>query len=181
MDDLKTIIHSLGKSNYLPEWILQLKDNEVLFSPKRNIKACIKIEDDRVRSDVWDGLRLLGFYCSRGFDNKEVDDFVVSLINESIGLYERDANTDPYLKLNSSNAILQEMLDIILSKPVFVNKIRFKSFVEIYLDGVLSWPFSLAHKMFEHLEVLLESDQNTVFEVYKTLLEHETNRISLVK
>lgn len=171
MDELKTIIGSLCKSDYLPEWILELKDNEVLFSPKRNIKPCIKVDDNHVRTNVWQGLILLETYCRRGFDNKEVDDFIVSLINKSIEIYENDSNLDPYSRLDSSNAILQDLLDIILEKSFFIDNVKFVSFVHVCLNSALFWPFSLAYDFFEHKDVLANANPSIVFDAYRCLID----------
>ncbi len=171
MDELKIIINGLCKSDYLPEWILELKNNEVLFSPKKNIKPCIKIDETHVRSNTWQGLVLLETYCRRKFNNKEVDDFIVSLINESIELYEHDSNLDPYSRLDSSNAILNELLDIILQKEVLINNVKFVSLVNICLNSVLFWPSSLAYDFFEHKDVLVNANPGIVFEAYKCIID----------
>lgn len=171
MDELKTIISCLCKSDYLPEWIIKLKDNDVLFSPQKNIKPCIQVDAKTIRSNIWNGLLLFDNYCSKGFKNDEVDEFIISIINESILMYETDNETDAYKKLNSSSAILHSLLVIILYRHQFINNVDLVSFVKIYLDSVSSWPFSLVYEMYKAKEVLLKSDKKKVFEAYSTIIK----------
>ena len=174
MDDLKTIITNLCQSDYLPEWILRLKDNEVLFSPRRNIKPCIKVGDGMVKSSVWAGLALLESYCRRGFANPAVDDLIVHILNESMDLYKNDKEKDPYKKLDSSSAILYGLLDLILSKPVFINRVDFPLLVDVVLHGATIWPFSLVYSLFQAKNVLLDADQKIVFKAYETIIRNKS-------
>ncbi len=171
MDKLQTIIAKLCVSNFLPEWILELRNNEVLFSARKNIKPCIQ-EGDYVRSSVWAGLMLLRSYCKRGFSNPDVDEFIVSLLQEAISIYRADKETDPYKKLSSSQVILDGLLDIILSKKEFFDGVDFASFVRIYMDSATARPYSLAYDLYRAKGVLVAADQKKVFNVYKAILEH---------
>lgn len=174
MDEFKTVINSLLKSNYLDKWILELKNNEVLFSPKKNIKPCIK-SGDVYRSDYWDGLRLIIGYCQKKeIANEEVDEFIISLLNESIEVYNADKEEDPYKRLNSSFEILVSLLDIVISKPKFINCIDFACLIKIYLSSPFSRNYPLAYELQTAKEILRKADAKKVFEAYKVIIESKS-------
>lgn len=171
MDDLKSVISGLCKSPHLDEWILKLKDNEVLFSPKKNIKPCIRVDENYVKSDYWIGLNLLEVYSKSQLSNDLVDAFIIDLINESIEIYKNDSEVDPYKKLNSSYFILTELFEICVQRKEYFDSIDVLSLISFSLSSATSWPFSIVHALFEHKNVLLECSPSKVFEVYRTILE----------
>ena len=181
MDELRIVISSLCKSPYLPEWILELRDNEVLFSPRKNIKPCVLLDDKKVQSSYWEGLLLLKNYCDRGFDDPRVNEFTISKINESISIYKQDKANDPYKKLNSSQVILGDLLDIILSKPSFIDGIDFEVFTKLYLESVTAWPFSLVYEMHKAKNVLVRADGKKVFAAYKAICSHGLRKVDYDK
>ena len=172
MNNIREIINSLSKSEYLSEWILQLKDNEQLFSPELNIKPCIKIADGQYRSSVWEGLTIIKSYCDRKLNNEEVDLFIISLLNKSIEIYKKDQEEDKYKKRNSSYFILDSLFDIIISKAAYFNNVDVSSFVGIYCDCVFSWQFSIIYDVYKNRNNMIEEyDVHRIFSIYQKIIE----------
>ena len=172
MDDLKSIVSGLCKSPYLDEWILKLKDNEILFSPNKNIKPCIRIDEKYVKSDYWIGLDLLEAYSKSSLSNGFVDAFIINLINEAIEIYKNDKEIDPYKKLNSSHLILAVLFEICVQRKEYFDSIDVVSLISFSLSSTTAWPFSIVHNLFEHKNVLLKCSPIKVFEAYKTILDY---------
>lgn len=171
MNEFKEIIASLSKSPYLVEWILKLKNNEVLFSPTKNIKACVKVDEKSVRSSFWDGLTIIEAYCSRGLSNDEVDNFIISLLRNSINIFLNDKESEKYKKLNSSEYIVKELFDICISRPKFIDSVDVVSLIKTYFDSPLCWPFTIPYEMAKNRGVLLRANKDIVFEMYKMVVE----------
>lgn len=180
-DDLKLIIKSVSNSEYLSKWILNLKDNEILFSPYLNIKPCIHVDEKSVRSDYWDGLTILRSYSSRNLKDKDVDAFIIKLINDAILVYQNDKETQKYKKLNSSDQTILTLLEIVISRSKYIDLIDVSCLVKTYFDSALAWPYTLVHELNKQKDVLLSSRKNKVLDVYKTILELSDERIDYGK
>ena len=181
MNEFKEIIASVSKSPYLIEWILELKSNETLFSPVKNIKPCVQVDEKSVRSSFWDGLTIIEAYCNRGLINNEVDNFIISLLNDSINTFLNDIETDKYKKLNSSEFIVKELFDICISKAKFIESVDIVSLIKIYFDSALCWPFSIPYEMANKRNILLQANKDTVFEMYKVVVETIGEREDCIK
>lgn len=171
MDDLKSIIWSISNSEYLSEWIQKLKDNDVLFCPQKNIKPCIHVSENSVRSSIWEGLTIIKSYCDKGVENDDINMFIINLINSSIDIYLSDEEADKYKRLNSSDLIVLDLLEIVVSKPLFINSTDVVSLIEVFFDSALAWPYSLLNELYKHQSTLLASRKNKSFEIYKTIIE----------
>ncbi len=172
MDKRKQIIKELCSSPFIDKWILELKDNDSLFSVDQNLKPCIKVDKNRIKSSFWDGLEVLECYARRDICNDDVDDFIVSIINSCIEKYVEDKEENPTLRLDSSYAILTQLLQILKSRPDYCAKIDFLKFVKIYLSSPYGFPFSLVSSLKEFkLSNFLNGED--VFNCYKTIIEKE--------
>ena len=169
MDELNEIIKTMCQSKHLIDWIIALKDNEVLFSPAKNIRPCIEAENG-VRSDYWNGLSILETYCERGIDNEIIDSFIINLLKKSINIYKTDKSEDPYSKLNSSYYTIESLIRITLSKPLYINNVDIVFLVKTFFEGVISWPYSIVSILNKSKNVLLRADKKKVFNIFKTAL-----------
>ena len=172
MDNVNEIIKSLSNSPYLSEWIIKLQNNKRLFSVDTNIRPCEVVSENTYRSAFWNGLYLLQAYCDRGLEDANVDSFIIGLLNECINKYRNDIETDPFKKLNSSNAILRVLFEISISKTIFINSIDFVFLVKTYFEGALTWPFHIVYDLYKKQEKLVLADGNKLFEVYKFIIEN---------
>lgn len=181
MDDLKLIIRSVSNSEHLSKWILSLKDNEILFSPYLNIKPCIQVDEKSVRSDYWDGLIILQAYCRRGLKDKDVDAFIIKLVNDAVLIYQNDKATEKYKKLNSSDQTILTLLEIAISKPEYIDSIDIVFLIKTYFDSALAWPYTLVHELNKQKDVLLLSNKDKILGAYKTILELSNERTDYEK
>lgn len=173
MEKRKQIIKEFCASPFIDKWILALKDNESLFSVDLNLKPCIKVKKNRISSYYWDGLEILECYAKRDTCNKEVDKFIISIIRKCIKKYAEDDEKEPTMRLDSSSAILSELLQILINRPEYCREVDFLKFAEIFLASPYSHPYSLISSL-NKLNLSAIFNNNSFFNFYKLIIEKGT-------
>lgn len=177
MTNQDLIVRNISDSPYLCEWIIALKNNDVLFNPSTNIKPCIHLDNNSFRSRQWQGLSILLKYVNSSFQNEEVDEYIVNLLNKSISLYLNDERKERYERLNSSDVIVLRLIEIALAKSIYINNVDVGALINEYFKSPLGWPYMVADCVFHNKNSIMGSNEEKISQIYKTIIDNSSERI----
>ena len=122
------------KSPFLKEWIMALKDFELLFSIEKNFVPAERHRDG-YRSSVWGGLSLLEYCINNDTKDLEILDFALSILNKSLDFLKLQNDTTSVNSICSSSAIMHYLLILSTKNSYIFNNFDFVTFVKFFADS----------------------------------------------
>lgn len=167
---INNIYEKIIKSQYLDMWILSLMKQTNIFSPKENIRPLIKI-DNYYKKDFWLGLKILIYYSVSFQDNTLLNDKILSVINESIDVLQQDTNTNEYERLIDNFSTVDYLLELVLSKPYFINNTDLSMLIEWAFKSVTTHHYSIIYTFNKNINNLALANKEIVFMISTKILE----------
>lgn len=169
--DLRYFSVELCNSNFFVKWLECLVNSKELFDVKTNFEYPIETEEGRYKSGSWYGATILSNYANLKIENKKIDSLIIDIIKNSYNLIKSDQNEKELLKRRSASfGIMQTLVSIILSRPIFFNINESFEFISTYLSVEKPSPYMFIEELFGNADLIKEANKESLFKIVKSLL-----------
>ena len=172
MNNKTAIINEICKSPFIDQFILSLKNNEVLFSINENFKRPVEIGKEKYQAESWQGLSIIYEYSrKKELNNADTNQFVIHLLNSIIEFLLSDEEKNNYKRFSSNYSAMIMLLMIITSKTEYIDNTRFIDFIRIYFDSPLTDNNLIGEIIKQNSDEFLNSKSNIFFDIHNLILD----------
>ena len=172
MNNKTVIINEICNSPFIDQFILSLKDNEILFSVNDNFKRPIEIEKGKYQAEAWQGLLIIYHYSKKKeLNNADTNQFINQLLNSTIDFLLSDEEINAYKRYSSNYSVMTMLLMIIASKTEYIDNTRFIDFMREYLASPLTDKDIIGEIIIRNSNEFLNAKSNIFFDIHNLILE----------